>query len=150
MRLKKLRTCATIMSREFFHSTLPTPWQMVPEKSDINAHMGSCFAPFFSNILPPSDHYLTLNTSCRHLDLLLTRFIRRALKLFVLAPDYGSSWSNRHPQKFSVKLNDHFLRKLNASVSCLFTKMVYNQTFFVFHLILMKFCEIHANFSALN
>ena len=83
MRLKKLRTCATIMSREFFHSTLPTPWQMVPEKSDINAHMGSCFAPFFSNILPPSDHYLTLNTSCRHLDLLLTRFIRRALKLFV-------------------------------------------------------------------
>ena len=72
---------------------------------------------FFSNILPPSDHYLTLNTSCRHLDLLLTRFIRRALKLFVLAPDSEPSWSNEHPQKFSVKLNDHLLGKLNASVN---------------------------------
>ena len=115
---------------------------MVPEKSDINAHMGSCFAPFFSNILPPSDHYLTLNTSCRHLDLLLTRFIRRALKLFVLAPDSEPSWSNEHPQKFSVKLNDHLLGKLNASVNCLFTKTGYNKKIYVLHLILMKLFEI--------
>ena len=52
------------------------------------------------------------------------------------------SKTNEHSQKVSSKSEPRFLRKLNRSVSCLFTKNVLLIIFFVLNPISTKLCEI--------